>query len=137
MTFATQRNIGALIKVLKGINPANSAAATITGPAIDRQGFESCVLQLACGAATGSPTARTVDAKLTHSDTSGGTYTPVNSTAVTQLTADNVESSKDIDLIGLKRYLKVEVVVAFTGGTTPAIPVAVDVILGGAVETPV
>lgn len=134
--FDMQRNIGAYAKVVRGVSPANATASTITGPAIDRQGFESCILAHSCGAATGSPTARTVDCKLTHSDTSGGTYTDVAGAAATQLTADDTDAEKNVSLIGVKRFLKVVQTVAFTGGTAPAIPVEATVVLGGAVELP-
>lgn len=135
-SFAMQRNIGAYLKLRAAIATANAAAGAITGPAIDRQGFESCVLQVACGAASGGPSARTVDCKLTHCDTSGGSYVDVPSAALTQMTADGGDVEKNIDLIGVKRFIKVVVTVAFTGGSSPAIPVSAAIALGGAVELP-
>lgn len=131
-----QTNIGAYVKNAKGINPANQAAGTINGPAIDRTGYNSCVLHHACGAATGAPSARTVDAKLQHSDASGSGFTDfvpgaAGSGAAAQLVADNTEAEKDIDLTTAKQYIRVVEVVAFTAGTSPAIPVAATVTLGG------
>jgi len=137
------RNIGSLIKVVKGINPANAAAGAINGAAIDRAGigggnyFQSCVLKLSAGAATGGPTTRTVDAKLQESADGSTGWTDIAGAAVTQLVADNTESQKDVDLTGVKRFIRDVVTVAFTGGASPAIPVGSEVVLGGPMELPV
>lgn len=130
-TVAMQRNIGAYVKVAKGINPQASAAATINGAAIDRQGYLSCVLHHACGAAAGSPTARTVDSKIQDSADGSTGWADLSGAAATQLTADNSEAEKNVDLSGAKRYIRVVETVAFTGGTTPTIPVAAEVVLAG------
>lgn len=134
-------NIGAYVKTVKGINPANAAAGAINGPAIDRQGILSCELWHACGAATGSPSARTVDSKLQDSadgSTGWADYNPdgAGSGTAAQLTADNTEARKEINLAAAKRYIRTVETVAFTGGTSPAIPVAAGVVLGGADQLP-
>jgi hypothetical protein len=148
-----ERNIGAYIKASKGINPANTSAGTVNGAAIDRAGigggtlFHSCVLHGACGAATGSPSAQTVDNKLQDSadgstgwaDITGAStgWADITGAALTQLTADNGEAEKDVDLSSAKRYIRVVNTVDFTGGTSPAIPVAAEVVLGGSEQLPV
>jgi hypothetical protein len=132
MTFATQHDIGAEVKAVTGINPVDQAAGTVNGGSIDRSGFLSCVLHLACGAASGAPTAQTVDAKLQESADGSTGWSDITGAAVTQLTADNTESQVDVDLGTVKKFIRAVVTVGFTGGTSPSIPVAATVVLGGA-----
>lgn len=133
---ALRSDIGSFIKPVKGINPANQAAGTVNGAAIDRQRYGSCTLHLAVGAATGSPTAQTVDAKLQDSADGSTGWADLTGAAVTQRTADNTEAEVDANLAGAKQYIRAVVVVAFTAGTSPAIPIAATVVLGGADELP-
>jgi len=130
-------NAGDYVKLQKAIDPEDSAAATITGAAIDRTGFNSCILHAAAGAATGAPSAQTVDAKIQDSATSGGSFVDFPGGAITQITADDSDAEVDIDLSGAKAFIKVVVTVAFTGGTTPAIPVASTLALGGSEVEPI
>ena len=131
------RNIGALLKLAIGIDPANDdGAAAINGASIDRQNLESCVLHAACGAATGTPTTQTVDAKLQDSADGSTGWADITGASVAQMTGDDEDQYKDIDLSGAKRYVRAVVTVAFTGGTSPKIPVACTIALGGAKEKP-
>lgn len=135
-------NIGALIKVLRGIPPQDSAAATINGAAIDRLLYESCVLHHTVGAASGTPDSFTVNTKLQHSpDGSAGweDYVPgaAGSGAAAELNTDDTEAEQDIDLRGAMRYIRAVSVVAFVNGTSPKIEVAATVVLGGAQDIPV
>ena len=63
-----RRDIDRMMKMEIGIDPEDSAPATINGAAIDRRSATgsgaSAVLHVACGAATGSPSPQTVDGKL-------------------------------------------------------------------------
>lgn len=129
-------DIGAEIKTVAGIPPTNAGAGAINGAAIDRQGFQSCTLQAACGAASGGPSAQTVDAKLQHSADGSTGWADIAGAAVTQMAADNGDEEVDVDLSVARRYLRVVSTVALTGGTTPKLPVAATVVLGGADETP-
>lgn len=133
----SQHDIGSKIKLLAGINPIDTVAATINGPSIDRQGFLSAVLGLQVGAASGGPTAQPVDAAL--EDSADGTTFAAVSPAVNlpQLTADNTASEVDVDLVRLRQFIRVVVTVAFTGGAAPAIDVAAPIVLGGADVVPV
>jgi hypothetical protein len=137
----TSNNIGAYVAPVLAVAPASSVAATVNGVAIDRINFESLVLHLTCGVATGSPTGQSVIVKLQHSDASGSGYedfTDRNGNgASVALTANGSYTSVDIDLAGAKRYVRAVVTVAFTGGSGPAIPIAVSVILGGPQKLPV
>ncbi len=138
MSFA-RLDIGRLMQMVRGINPEDSAAATINGPAIDRfpaavpSGGKSAVLHVACGAATGGPSVQTVDAKIQGSvDGSTGWVDLSPAVAITQLTADDTESfSRNVNLARHRRHLRVVVTVAFTGGSAPTIPVSATLCLGG------
>lgn len=137
----SMNDIGSLVKTVKGIKVTNASAGTINGAAIDRQNYGSCELHHAAGDATGTPTTRTVDTKLQDSDdgsTGWNDYNPSGSGsgAAAQLTANDTEARKAIDLTGAKRYIRAVTVVAFTGGTSPAVPVAAAVVLGGATTLP-
>jgi hypothetical protein len=136
------RDIGSYIKPTKGIKVTNAAAGTINGAAIDRMAaggrdaFMSCVLHGMCGDATGAPSARTVDFKLQDSDDGSTGWADITGSSVSQLTANDTDAEKGVNLGGAKRYIRAVAIVGFTGGTSPAIPVAADVVLGGAKELP-
>ncbi len=122
-------NGGTYFKVKAGNVPVTAGAATRTSGAIDRQAIgnpQSCKLVLATGAATGAPDSFTADLKIQDCATSGGSYTDyvpprgvAADAAVTQITADNTVSQKDVDLSGAKQFLKLVEVLAMTGGTSP------------------
>jgi hypothetical protein len=133
------------IKALKGVPPAASAAGTVNGAGIDRmavtsgEGYLACVLKAHTGAATGAPTTQTLDVKLQDSadNSSFADYKPDGTTvaAVPQITAVNSENHVNVDLRNARRYIRAVAVTAFTGGTSPTLASAVDVILcGGAVQ---
>jgi hypothetical protein len=64
----------------------------------------------------------------TWNDYKAGTTT-VQETAA--LTAASSENTAAIDLGGANRFIRAVTIVSFTGGTSPAILVAADIILGG------
>lgn len=132
-------NIGGYISVQAGIVPTYATSETINGTGIDRlanANAKSCVLTAACGAAAGTPSAQTVNAKLQHSTASGSGYADVTNGAVTEIAADNGIESVDIDMSGLNRYIRAVVVVALTGGSTPKLPVDAKITLGGSDTLP-
>ena len=137
MSIPTHNDIGAYVKAQIGISPKNASAGATNGAAIDRQNFGSCALHVAAGAATGSPTAQTVDAKLQESADGSTGWTDITGAAITQIAADNGEAEKDVDLSSTKRYVRAVVTVSFTGGTAPAIPVAATAVFGGGNTLPV
>ena len=136
MSIANVHNMGAYIKAVKGHSPKNASSETINGAAIERTDFKSCKLHAACGAASGSPTAQAVDSKLQQSVTGSGAWTDITGAAVTQMIADDGEEFVDVDLGGVENYIRVVTVILLTAGTTPAIAVAAEVTLGGAMELP-
>lgn len=129
-------DIGAHVAAKLGTAPAAASAGTRTSAAIDRQGFNSCVLVAVSGAVSGSPTAQTLDAKLQESDDQS-TWSDVPGGAIAQITAANSIAEKDVNLRGRKRYIRVSETVGFTGGTSPTLGAASFVILGGADKEPV
>lgn len=131
-------DIGAYVKTEVGLKPTNSAAsATNKGAAIDRLGFLSAVIACAVGAAAGGPSAQSAIFKLQESDTTtDGDFVDVSGKALAAMTADNASGYIDVNLQGLKRYIRVVCTVALTGGSTPTLPVAATVILGGADSLP-
>lgn len=134
-------DIGSHINCTKGGVPAiasgTDAGTTQTG--FDRTGFESCVLAANVGAATGTPDSFTVDMKLQHSDVVGSGYvdfTPnTGSAAIAQATAAGFKSV-NINLLGAKQFIAVKTTVAFVNGTSPKVPIAATLVMGGAVTEP-
>ena len=130
-------DIGAYIKRVVGTVPTNDdGSAAVEGSAIDRMGYLSCVLEGSTGAATGSPTAQTFDAKLQDSADGSTGWADITSAAITQVTADNGYGSVNVNLHTCERYIRSVHTVALTGGSTPAWPVQSGVILGGADKLP-
>lgn len=124
--------------VLPTVTPLS--AGTTSGLWIDRSKFLSAVVGLATGAVTGTPTAQSVTVTLKTSDDSGGSgavdLKDMEGNAVTvALTTGSAVIDKDVDLLGAKKYIGVSVVTAFTGGTTPAVPVNLFVALGDPQDT--
>jgi hypothetical protein len=140
---ALARNIGSILKVVKGINPGNFVAGTTNGAAIDRAGAGgknlhlSCVLKGACGAASGGPSAQSVNQKLQDSADGSTGWVDIAGAAIAALVADNTEAQVDVDLSGAKRFIRVVSVVAFTGGTAPAIPASAEIVLAPPMEMPI
>ena len=135
--LVAQRNIGALIALVPAIPPESSSGGTINGTALDRFAHglpNSCVLHQMVGAISGAPTATSVQTKLQHSQ-DDVTWSDFQINGTTQATAAiaaaNTDGSIGIDLTTAYRFIRAEMVVTFTGGTTPAALVAADLVLGG------
>lgn len=135
-------DIGAHIKLFSASAPADSAAATITGTTIDRATpggtlYLSGVAHVQLGSASGTPDSFTVTSKLQHSDTTtSGDFVDVTGATGTTLTADASQTQFDFDCVGLKRYIRLILVVTFVNGTSPKIEVASTIALGGADHEP-
>lgn len=135
MTYLAS-NIGAEILPVAGLAALANSAGTRTGSAIDRlqSGSMANSLVLACnvGATTGAPSATTYDCKVQDSADGSTGWADLSGASITQKTTTTAGLvQKDVDLLPAKRFIRVVEVVAFTGGTSPATPAAVDVILGG------
>ena len=135
MSVHPVNDIGAHVKTVVGAKPT-TAAATVNGAFIDRQGYQSCVLAAQAGTATGTPTGQTVDAKLQDSADGSTGWGDLTGAAVTQITADDTLEKIDVDLAVAKRYIRVVQVITLTGGSTPTLPNSSTVTLGGAQVLP-
>ncbi len=136
-----RKDIGSAIKCVTTVLPVASGAATNTGAAVDRmpsggaEGYDSAVLVVHIGAATGTPTSFTVDAVIHESDASGSGFAVCSPTiAMTQQTTGSQLQQVDFDCSKLKRYLKAVVTVAISGGSSPTVPVSATLVLGGAAK---
>lgn len=123
--------------------PNAGAAGTITGLAIDRLNYEGDLsLLIAHGVVTGDPSAFTINATMQESE-DNSTWTDVDlaadvadgADAITEMSDDSstygVETLR-VKLENRKRYLRAVCVVAFTGGSSPKVPVAGFYVLAGA-----
>jgi len=134
-----QKNVGALIKAVPCVEPQSASAGTLTGASIDRVSHSmalSCVIFTNIGAVSGAPSAQSATSTLQHSsdNSTWTTYQPDganNATDPSPPTAANSASNFAVDLTLANRYIRVQTVVAFTGGTSPAALVDAPVILGG------
>lgn len=118
------------IKAVVGLAPLSRTAATYNGTGIDRKGFEEALVVLNSGTneATG-----TVDVKAQDS-ADNTTFADVTGAAFTQITTanDNNIYVGRLNLVGLKRYLRVVAVVA-----NAACVFSVTINLGAAKQLPV
>ncbi len=145
MTAQSITGVGPEVATRIGIDPSARSAGTATGTGIDRRGFNSCVLVGQTGAVTGAPSVQTVDFKLQHSDTLGGSYTdytpsipqPSPTGALAQIAAASTVKKRSIDLKTAKAFIRVSATTAFTGGTTPTLNSSALLVLGGADVLPI
>lgn len=117
-------------------NPQTITGSTeVTGTSIDRLGYEGSVISCFIGSTYGSPTGVTVTFSLTESE-DNSTFTDVSSaTAVITNTNTRVEINQD--LLGLNRYIRIDAVPGFVGGTAPYVIAGAIGILGGSKTDPV
>ena len=121
------------IKIAPSIYPTNSGAATIdsASTAVDTKGYHSAMVAVAVGAASGTPDTQSVIFTV-QKDTASAFSSATTVSTFTAITADNGSATVHIPNLGTaqERYLRVKAVIAFTGGSSPAIEVAANVILG-------
>ena len=94
----TIHNLGSKTTVL-GLLRNDVVAATTTSSAVDLQGYEGDIAVLLDAEAGGASITYAV--KLTHSDTSGGSYTDVTGGGFTTTTAN---TSKDRETSGIGKH---------------------------------
>jgi hypothetical protein len=137
--IVTQRNIGAYIVPITSVDPQSSTGGTIDGTAIDRAAHGmpgSCVMHQRVGALSGTPSTTSVISTLQHSpdDSTWTNYTDPDTGAVAStaaLTAATTGDALAVDLTLAYRYVRIVMVVAFTGGSSPSALVYADIIVGG------
>jgi hypothetical protein len=136
----SRNDIGAFIDPDIGVTPrAPTASATaINGSAIDRTGFDSCVLAVFTGATAGTPDSFSVAGKLQHSDTTtDGDFSDFTGASITAITAAGTLAEVDVNLADAKQYVRAVVTPTYVGGSTPSVQLGALVIKGGARNPPV
>ncbi len=143
--MSNPRNVVALATVKQALRAAAQSAAasfSLTGLTFDRTAgdFQSFLAGVFLGAATGSPSAVSVTAKLQDS-ADGSTWADVvaddvNPTVQVAVTAVNTQGFFAIDASRLKRYVRLVFTVAFTGGSSPTILMDAKFMAGGSVSIP-
>ena len=94
--------------------------------AINREGFLSGILAVKVGSPSGSPTGMAVKLTITESDQQSTGYAQGGELV-----------NFDLDLVGLKQYVKVKVEMVCTGGSSPSCTATAALALGDASEVPV
>jgi len=129
------KNITHAIKHVVALLVGTAGANNGTG--IDRSGYDEIKVLVSTGAATGTPTSYSVDAKLQDS-ADNSSFADVSDVEIKQITADNTTATMEkINCSTLRRYVRVVTTPAYVGGTSPKVPVAVTVLLGQAKSEPV
>lgn len=133
------------VAVRAQVAPGTISAATTVGTGIDlraianhAQGAKAIVY---IGAATGTPDAYTVDAKIEDS-ANNSTWATLkdaegNDYAMTQASAAGIGVIDNVDLGRARQYVRLSVTHAFTGGTSPKLGLAGVLLLGNAQENPI
>ena len=111
------KNLEYMLDVEQSINPQSSAAATVEGDSVSRQGAHQVMAIVGCGAATGSPTAQSCVFQVQEYD--GSTWSDVGDSV--DLTTDDDEAVITVpSAYNAESTLRIECTVSFTGGSTPA-----------------
>jgi len=126
------------VKTKLAIAPIAQGASAATGVVIDTLGFNSAMVHVSVGAATGTPDSYSVACKVQECATSGGSYADISG-ATASLVADG--TSAQIRIEGLNgtraRYIKVIMTPAFVNGTSPKALIGATAVLGNAQNKPV
>lgn len=131
------------VAVTKSISPESDLGGSpVDGASVDTLGYETAMLVFESGAISGSPSATSIAVKLQESadgstgwaDANDNTGTPIGGT----VTAANSVLLARIEGLGTnrKRYLRVVETTTFTGGTSPAVLVHGNILLGRGLEKP-
>ncbi len=121
------------------LDPIAASAAT-NGIVIDTFGYNSATFAVQNGAVTGTPDSYTLNAKLQEGALANGSdMADVSGVTITQITADSKIAVIRVDGLGTtrKRYLRVVVTPALTGGTSPKALISAVANLGRAYKKPV
>lgn len=120
--------------------------------AINREGFLSAILAVKVGSPSGTTTGLAVKLTITESDQQSSGFAPVKDKLVCVGNAPldaagaisvstDAEGGElvnfDLDLVGLKQYVKVKVEMVCTGGSSPFCTATAALALGDASEVPV
>lgn len=132
------RSVYDAIKVTKGIDPIAQANTEKLSAAIDTLGYNSALIEVNAGAATGTPDSYSIACKVTECATSGGSYADVTGATAT-LAADGKHAQIRVEGLGTSRlrYLKVSMTPTFVNGTSPKALIGATALLGRAFKEPV
>ncbi|NTX39858.1 hypothetical protein HUA78_36015 [Myxococcus sp. CA033] len=133
---ANSTDAGVLVGIRPGTVPAAVSAGTRNSAAVDRLGFDSCVLVASTGASSGTPTALSLAAKLQESTDGQNGWTDLPGAAVEPLTAPNALARVNVRLSTAKRYVRVVEATTLTGGTAPTLGASSLLVLCGPDEIP-
>lgn len=118
------------VKMAQAFVPA-AKTSTVTGTAIDTQGFDSAMLYLQVAAVSG--TTPTLDVKVQES-ANNSDWSDVSGLTLAQITDATHEKTLQVDLRPLARYVRM---VGTIGGTSPSFLMAGAFLLGTALAEPV
>ncbi len=131
------KSIDYSVEAVTGLAPQEQATAqTVLGSAIDRMNFDDGRLVAQVGSATGTPDSESHVFTVKECATSGGAYTAVSGVTLT-FTAAGIADIEIPDMHKRLRYLKVQLVTSFVGGTTPKNKFSAILELGRKVSEPV
>ncbi len=137
------RSIYDNVGVSKSLVPqSDTGGSAVNGSAIDTLGFNTAMLVFESGAVSGAPTTTSIAVKVQESangssgwgDALDNTGTVIGGT----VTAASTQLLARIEGLGLnrKRYLRVVETTTFSGGTSPAVLVHGNILLGRAFGKP-
>jgi len=130
------RDLGGEIVLSPALNAQSVAnAAAASGSAVDRKGYDGAVILCTVGATGGAATSMSMAFKVEEGNNDGEWAAISGKTAT--LTAKDSSSEINIDLSGVKRYVRVVVTGTLTGGTAPTGYCGAVVALGQSRNLPV
>jgi hypothetical protein len=126
------------VKAFLGIAPIAQANSEKLSGAIDTLGYNSALIEVQTGAATGTPDSYAVACKVQECATSGGSYADISGATAT-LDADGKHAQIRIEGLGTSRlrYLKVSMTPSFVNGTSPKALIGATAVLGRPYKEPV
>lgn len=126
------------VKVVGSVLPVAQAAGAVNGAAVDMTEFGDGVVVISVGAATGTPTTQSVAAKLQESLDGSSGWADIPGAAITAITVNSRTAEIRVERkkrVASKPFVRAVITPAFTGGTSPAIPVAATFLLGNPMYT--
>lgn len=116
-----------------------TGSSAVDGVAVDTLGYDNAKLHVYAAEASGAPSAASVVVTLQESTTSGGTYANAldNTGTVIGFTLSGLQAAAGVSAarieglnLNRKRFLRIVVTPAFTGGTSPAILAYGELVFG-------
>jgi hypothetical protein len=123
-----------------------TGSSAVDGVSVDTQGYDNAKLHVYAAEASGSPSAASVVVTLQESADGSTNWANANDNTGTVIgfTLSGLQAAAGVNAarveglnLNRKRFLRVVVTPAFTGGTSPAILAYGELIFGGAQELPV